>query len=246
MAQQEDFRAACVRRRADAVRTQAVQVAAGLLDLGEDVAAGPAGGGGLGHDGETRQPETPAQEAGLPQSPAGLERDHQHVPAFGPDGLQHRPGQHRRGVDAGQRDRVPRDRPEPRGEDPGAGDRAEQHAVVTPAARRPAEARRMDVARVGKQPGRLRAQQRAAVPPEHVGNRRLAKLLLHHAGDDVRDLVRTAFEVAREPREPRLVRAEREGFEQLPPFPVVHGQPGVRDEEDAPRGHQIPISAMRS
>ena len=239
MAQHVHFEPAFVRRR-----VQAVQVAAGPLHLCEDVGSEPAGNE-AGHGGEARHPEPPAPEAGLPEPSAGLQRDHQHVPAPGSDRLQHRPGEHRRRADAGQWNPLPRHRREPRVEDLGAGDRAEQHPVVTPAPRLPPQPDRTDVARVRERPGGPGAKQRAPVPGEHVGDGLLAKVL-HHVGDEAGDVGREPAEVAGEPRDPLLVRVERERVEQRRAAPVVHGQPVAGDDECPPRRHQMPSPVMRS
>ena len=222
------------------LHVQAVQVAAGLPDLGENVRriVGP------GHDGEARELEPPVPETGLAQPAAGLQRDDQHALALGPDGLQQRPGERRRRADAGQRDPVPRHLVEPGGEDAGAGDRAEQHAVVTPAVRLPPLHRRADVVRVPEQPRRPLAQQRAAVGPEGVRDRLLAEFLLHHVDDDARGLARAALQVAREPRDPLRAGVERDRIEPFRAAPAMHGQPGVRDEEHAPRRHHGPPPAV--
>ena len=237
VAQQADPEAFSGRRH-----TQAVQVAADLLDLGESVRRIA----GSGHDGEARELEPPVPEAGLAQPAAGLQRDDQHAPALGPDGLQHRPGERRRRADAGQRDSVPRHLVEPGGEDAGAGDRAEQHAVVTPAVRLPPLHRREDVAHVPEQPRRPLAQQRAAVGPEDVRDRLLAEFLLHHVDDDPRGLARVALQVVREPREPLRAGVERDRIEPFRAAPAMHGQPGVRDVEHAPHRHHRPTVMARS
>ena len=148
---------------------QAAQVAPGTLDFGQDAGLVPVRSR-IGHGGETREAELPSPEAGLAQPTAALLRDHEHVLAPGTDGLQHRPGEHRGGPDAGQGNPVPFHRREPGGERFGAGDRAEQHAVVAPATRLPSEPRRMDVVRTGERPGRPGTKQRAAFPGEYVGD----------------------------------------------------------------------------
>ena len=114
-----------------------------------------------------------------------------------------------------------------------------------PALRFPPQPRRMDVARVRERPSRPGAKQRAAIPGEHVGDGLLTKVF-HHVGEKAGDVVREPFEVAGEPREPLLVRFERERVEQLRPAPVVHGQPGARYDECPPRRHQMPSPVMRS
>ena len=149
-------------------------------------------------------------------------------------------------MDAGERDPALLHRCEPEGERLGPGDRAEAHAVVAPAVRLASEPRRVQVARAGEGPGRPRAKQRTAFPGEHVRDRLLAELLLHHVGDDVGDFVREPLQVARELDASAFVRFERERAEQLRAVPVVHGQPRARDDEDAPRRHQMPIVAIRS
>ena len=145
---------------------------------------------------------------------------------------------------------MPRHRREPRGEDLGAGDSAEQHAVVPPAVRLPPQHHRVDVAHLTECSGRLGTQQCTAVPTEHVRDRLLAELFLHHVGDDVGEVVREVIEIQRELREPLLVRLERERIERLrqvpQPTPMMHGQPGARYDEYAPRRHQMPAPAMRS
>ena len=74
--------------------TQVPQVAAGPLDLGQDVGLVPARGG-IGQGGKTREAQLPAPEAGLPESAAGLQRYHQDVLAHRTGRVQHRPGEHR-------------------------------------------------------------------------------------------------------------------------------------------------------
>ena len=239
MAQHMHFEPAFVR-----LRVQAAQVAAGALHLGEDMVSVPVGGR-VGHGGEARHPEPPAPEAGLAEPPAGLERDHQHVLALGPDRLEHRPGEHGGGADAGQRNRVPRHRRKPRDEDFGAGDRAEQHTIVTPAFPLPTRRHRVDVARVRERPGRSGAKQRAAVPGKRMGNGLLPKVL-HHVGDEAGDVTREPCKVASEPREPFLVRVERERIEERRSVPVVHGQPASRYDEGPPVRHQMPSPVTRS
>ena len=224
---------------------QAAQVAPGSLDLRQDVGLVSARGR-IGHGGETREAELPAPEAGLAQPTAGLPRDHQNVLAFGFECFEHRPGEHRGGADSGQGSPVFRHRREPGGERFGTGDRAEQHTVVAPAARFPSEPRRVQVARAGERPGRPGAQQRTALPREHVRDRLLAELFFHHVGEDTGDVVRESLQIVRELREPVLVRVERERIEQLRAVPEVHRQTGARYDEDAPCRHQMPIVAIRS
>ena len=183
-------------------RPQAAEVAPGSLDLRQDVGLVSARGR-IGHGGETREAELPAPEAGLPQPTAGLPRDHQNVLALGSERFEHRPGEHRGGADSGQGSPVLRHRREPGGERFGTGDRAEQHTVVAPAARFPSEPRRVQVARAGKRPGRPGAQQRTALPREHVRHRLLAELFFHHVGEDTGDLVREPLQIVRELRRAR-------------------------------------------
>ena len=226
-------------------RAQRAQIAAGSLDLGQNVGLVPPGGR-IGHGGESREVEPSVPEAGLTEPAAGLERDHQQVLATGFDGLQHRPGEHRGRADAGQGNSMPRHRREPEGEHFGAGDRTEKHAFVPPATRIPPQPRRVEVARAGERAGRLAANQRATFPGEYVRDGLLAELFLHHVGDDAGDVVREPLEVARELRQALLVPVERERVEQLRSIPMVRGQSGARDHEYAPGRHQMPIAVTRS
>ena len=225
--------------------SQAVQVAAGPVDLVEDMQA-ETGVNRLGQDGKTRQPEPPPPEPCLAQPSPRLERDHEHVLAVGADRLQHRSGQHRRGVDAGERNPMPHHRVDPRIEHLGAGDGAEQDPIVAPSVRLPLEPRRVDVARVAERPVRPGAHQGAALPHRHVRDRLLAELFLHDVGDDAGHVVRVPLDVACELRVSIVMRREGKRCGQLSPVPAVHRQPGAGDDEYPLPGHQATDPATPS